>query len=80
MAQGAGGLGKLLGEVEVTVAEGEFVVEVVYVQPVNGGEGESCIDFEEFALYVDGCGDEVSRAFAKSLRKWVGVAGVESPT
>jgi len=72
------GLGRLLREVEVTVGDDEFAVEVVYVQP-EGSEGDSCIDFDDFAGHVDRFDDPVSKAFAASLRGWVGRAGGVRP-
>jgi hypothetical protein len=70
------GLGKLLREVEVSVHEGEFEVEVVYLQPARS-DADSCIDFEDFAAHVEQHDDPVSRAFAASLRGWVRSAGSE---
>ncbi len=71
------GLGKQLREVEVTVGDDEFAVEVVYVQPEMGDE-ENGIGFEEFAAQVERHEDPVSELFASSLRRWVALAGSES--
>ena len=71
-------LGKLLQDIEVTVAEGEFEIEVIYVQPV-GSEGDACIDFEQFAAHVERHEDAASKLFAEHLRRWVALAGSERP-
>ncbi|MCA9532519.1 MAG: hypothetical protein KC593_02525 [Myxococcales bacterium] len=73
------GLGKLLRDVEVTIAEDEFAVEVVYLQPEAGADGEDCIDFEEFAVHVSRFDDPVSKTFASHLRGWVEAAGSRVP-
>jgi hypothetical protein len=71
------GLGRLLREVEVTVGDDEFAVEVVYVQPRGGQNVEQIIDFEEFAAHVERHEDPVSRLFAGSLRRWTSAAGAQ---
>ena len=73
------GVSKLLREVAVTVNEGEFAVEVVYLQPSRTSSDESVIDFEEFAVHVERHLDPVSELFAASLRQWVAQAGSSSP-
>ena len=39
------GLGRRLREVHVTVGEGEYAIEVIYVQP-DATDGADCIEFE----------------------------------
>jgi hypothetical protein len=73
------GLGMLLRDVEVTVGDDEYEVEVVYLQPSAGSADERVIDFEEFATHVERYGDPVSALFASSLRQWVGLAGGRRP-
>jgi hypothetical protein len=72
------GLGKQLRDIDVTVREAEFAVKVIYLQPVSS-DGDSCIDFEQFAQHVERHEDPVSRLFAASLRRWVQPAGSAPP-
>lgn len=67
------GLGEQLRQIEVTVAEDEFAIEVVYVQPI--GDGRNCIDFESFASHVERKDDPISMLFAQSLQRWTEAAG-----
>ncbi len=64
-------------DIEVLVGDGEFEVEVIYVQP-GAGTGR-CIDFDTFAGFVERHDDPVSRRFARSLREWVEPAGTRMP-
>lgn len=68
------GVDRQLQQVEVTVSDDEFAIEVVYVQPEGNGH-DAVIDFETFAAHVDGWGDPVSQRFARSLRRWIAPAG-----
>lgn len=67
------GLRRQLDQVEVTVAEQEYAVEILYVQP-HGGDCD-IIDFETFASHVEQNEDPVSQRFAASLRAWTQPAG-----
>jgi hypothetical protein len=46
---------------------------------MGGSGGEQVIDFEEFGTHVERHDDPVSKLFASSLRRWVVLAGEESP-
>ena len=72
------GLKKRLEEIVVTVAPEEFEVEVIFVQPI-GTDSDNFIDFHTFARAVDRHDDEVSKLFAKHLRRWVTAAGSTRP-
>jgi len=67
------GLRRQLDQIEVTVDEQEFAVEILYVQPQ--GSGHDIIDFETFASHVERQEDAVSQRFASSLRAWAQRAG-----
>jgi len=71
------GLRRLLEQVEVTVADDELAVEVLYVQPRGGGR--DTINFDAFASFVEQHEDGLSQRFAASLRAWVRPAGQTPP-
>jgi hypothetical protein len=70
------GLSERLRQVAPTATDS--AVEVLYVQP-EATEGNRCIDFERFAVFVEGHDDPLSRVFAAHLRKWKDAAGACVP-
>jgi hypothetical protein len=78
------GLTKLRQQVESTVQEDEFSIQIVYVVPTAPAAGENrdfieFIDFEEFGNIVQQHSDPMSNQFAKYLEKWTEKAGHISP-
>ncbi len=62
----------------IKLADLDTEIEVVYIQP-NKDDGNPCIDFEQFAQHVEGCGDPFSLRFSESLRRWREPAGAFCP-
>jgi len=58
----------------IVVADINPTIDVRYLQPLST-EGDSCIDFETFATYVDCHDDPLSALFARHLRRWTTAAG-----
>ena len=71
------GLSKRLEEIEITVNEDEFEIEVLYVQPTLPDEVAG-FGFEDFARFVEDR-DELGAVFAKYLRRWTTAAGSALP-
>jgi hypothetical protein len=63
----------------IGVTEANPTIEVLYVQPETS-EGDRCIDFAQFAEFVDRYDDPLSKVFAAHLRKWKDAAGACVPT
>ncbi len=81
------GLSERLRKVEATA--GESTVEVLFVQPKRSPAREGprrrsddyrCIEFAEFAEFVERHDDPLSKVFAAHLRKWTATAGSSVPT
>ena len=70
------GLSQRLARIVPTGADAS--VEVLYVQP-EATDGDRCIDFEQFAAFVDRHDDPLSRMFAAHLRRWRTPAGRVEP-
>jgi len=64
---------------QIAVSGKDSAVDVIYVQP-NSQDGDTCIDFEEFAKYVGRFEDPLSQQLSKHLGEWTTVAGLRPPT
>jgi len=70
------GLSERLRHVHAT--EADSAIEVMYVQPA-ATLGDRCIDFDQFATFVERHDDPLSRVFASHLRRWRDAAGSTVP-
>ena len=68
-------VGEVLRDARVAVQEGEFAINVIFVQP-EALNGDLEIGFEQFAGVVERHDDELARLFARHLRSWTRPPGV----
>jgi hypothetical protein len=59
------------------IAQANYVIQIVYIQPNNPNKQDNVITFQEISEIIEKHGDELSLRFSKSLLKWAGAKAGE---
>jgi len=59
------------------IAQADYSIQIVYIQPNNPDKQDNVITFQEISEMIESHGDELSLRFSKSLLKWAGTKAGE---